>query len=811
MGFWSRVTGGFKAKTDTPTSGSIFNPTDTDPAFKESEPGLVTSGTQGGLAPPTTTTSSSGGITRTGGTSGGGGSGTGASTSTSVEEGQVLETVEVTETPDTQTVQPSRLEPYETYVGDYIGDKPSFGERVSGSVAGFLGRKRYDEPTLFSDINVDISDRPATKLPYQTRGTITTGVPDLTIGEFAMGEKIATRGYDPVPFVVEDIGKGLKVEAEKGLQKDFDVIQSKIDSGKLTLEEGEDLLAQRTGAAEEKLNIKFEKDVSTALASRALGGSVRTELDIGTELGLVTKTGAIVGGMAVAPVATGTALAASGGFDFIKGSGLAVGGTGTKTRVMGGIQAGLGLTSVAIGTRGAFGAIEKQVDLITIKNIQKQQEKLLGYERIRTSEGSVYEIGTLKETPLGKITTKQRIPVFKTDIPGITGTTESGIKQVLQVGTPRASVTGGKGIATLDYFSVRTGGMVTNQIKFGTFAQIYPSKTAPRLAGQEIKGFGGSVGTGGIVFDTKIQPIKFAGVGKQQGELVSLGTGRVSGININTPKALFKPETIGFIKRVPDVSEGKGFRFIMGTGGGKSSGLGQIYKQDMNILGGVGGLTSETTKQSGMELVKISKPLTSKTGMISGIKLGTTTKIDSKQLPGLKLESKQLKKGRSGAWLDEGLKVSGGYDLLSDTKTKDKIKTISYTGTSSVTTSKLDQGLNVGLTQGLKPKSMTKQASKTIGLTAPFISPMITSSSALKGFKTPPPFIPKLRGFGSGFGMGKVKGKQFKQYVPSFRALVFDIKGTKPKGIKLPSGKNVLTGFELRPKIKKKKKRKKKK
>ena len=87
---------------------------------------------------------------------------------------------------------------------------------------------------------------------------------------------------------------------------------------------------------------------------------------------------------------------------------------------------------------------------------------------------------------------------------------------------------------------------------------------------------------------------------------------------------------------------------------------------------------------------------------------------------------------------------------------------------------------------------------------------MFQSSTPISNFSTPSPKlpIPKIPIFpgipkpnlriGKKSGGGSLFSDRFYKYAPSMTAMVYGIKGKKTKGVKLKSGREVYTGFEVR-------------
>jgi len=365
------------------------------------------------------------------------------------------------------------MEPYKTYYGDYIEDKPTWKERIMGSWHQFEGSKRIDEPTLFSDWNVNYNDVLAPSMPYQDRGTIQTGLPtDLTYGDISQREKLASSGYDPEGIVVERIRSRLTSSYQK-----------KVDTGELTVEQ-----------AEKDLQKSFEEQTREALTRRSLALSYKTKVDIGKELGIAVKGGAIVGGLAVAPVLTGSILMGTSGVDVVKGTGIAVGGTHltSKERWLGGLRAGIGVAGIGIGARASFGSIERSIVSEQLKTLSNQP---VSYKILKYKGGKV-DIDIVRGT--------QSYQGLKTefDVFGVVKKLPSG-KYVMGSGYGKATTTGE---LSWNILSGRTGTNILSVQKFSLGAKGFSFRLGARTTGTLGKGTLIPEGSTGALYTSKMFP-----------------------------------------------------------------------------------------------------------------------------------------------------------------------------------------------------------------------------------------------------------------------------------------------------------------
>jgi hypothetical protein len=678
------------------------------------------------------------------------------------------------------------IDKYQTYYGEYIEKKPSIKERVQGSIAAFFGNKRDEQPTLFSQWNIDTSQEKIQPLPYETRGTYNPLAPTLTRGEEYQKQKILTRGYDPVEFVLQDIEKEKVSEAQKNLDKSFEIIQGKVKEGKLTISEGEELLKKSEIVVNEKLQKEYEDEAKNYLKQRGFAESKNPKIDLSKDVVVssLVKGGLIVGGLSVAPAPTTAALFSLGGIDVIKGSGLLVGGTDKQTKIRGGIQAGTGLVTMGLAGSSLFRNVEKQIVAEQFKELSKQP---IDFKVVKV-QGDKQSLDLIRGTQsYGGVTTKYNI-VGKT-------IQQEGNKFIMPKGIGESITTG-----NLDWniLSSRTRTQIFGYQQFnigskGFSFNLLGDKVSGSLGSSTLipKSSTGAYYTQGtslkninrqLLKNVKVDNVYykdyFGGISlKKDKDFYVFKGGKIKSFDIQTtqPSGIevdFGLKDSGVMKVIRlDSQKDRGFSFVSGSGT-KSS---QEYIKNLYSPQ----ISSNILKQSQTASFKsITAP--SFSGTLSPVISELTPTISKKEQINILSSPTTLKNQRQ---LQQSFLSS---------KTISPLKTRSSTQLTSLTKQRqLQSPLQSQIQRtGLKTKTLTKQTTRLINplspnLNIPYLTPNI---------KVPPGFGLPLIPFAELSERTKrtktQRRKQKTKYQPSFTASILNIKAKKvpllaPGGLQL--------------------------
>jgi len=250
------------------------------------------------------------------------------------------------------------------------------------------------------------------------------------------------------------------------------------------------------------------------------------------------------------------------------------------------------------------------------------------------------------------------------------------------------------------------------------------------------------------------------------------------GIVVQKGEFTFDVEQIALTKIIKAPSE-KGYTFIGGGGRGSSKAfLDQLYSQQFSGASLAEKATTQIIKQSSL----------TKTRGISGIVTGARLSLGLKT--GQK-ESSRIPSRIPSAILSRRL----SRPILEE-KVKTKFVPMSLTMIATIPILKQRQVVSPILKTRVRLTSLQQPRLQ------PFVYPFPTASS-ITAFKFPFPKVPIIPFFpsldiGRATGGRRLSGREFFRYAPSYAAWTWKIRGAKTKGIKLPSGKEIFTGLEIR-------------
>ena len=457
------------------------------------------------------------------------------------------------------------------------------------------------------------------ELPSETKvRTIPTGTTiedktlfqtEKTLGDLIKEQEIISGGTQPTSFAVEQAGERIIENKRKELKIEQDKLQAKVEAGTLKVEKANELLEKKR----EELNIELEKefDITQKQIIKSRAEKEKLKQISTTNLEGLIRTGVIVGGLFVAPVTTGVIIGLGGGERFIKSTGKAIGGTEViraellekfgedissqelqskvrKERIKLVGVAGLGLFEVGLGVGISTQAVLREIDAITLRDLQKAKTKFVGIEKLRTDKGSLFKIKGLKETGLARADIQETLPIFKT-------------------GEKTFSITGGKASTQVEFFSVVKDRVLKQQFEFTLFGRGELADAIPKLIKKSggiktelsLKDFQAGTGTGGIIRKQELRvfadikgirfpsgkpkvkikteilgkeeskeilTFRFGGISKVDDNFIKVISGKASkgrfNIIDNELKLLVEPKAFGIIKsfKLPDVD--KGFTII---------------------------------------------------------------------------------------------------------------------------------------------------------------------------------------------------------------------------------------------------------
>lgn len=607
------------------------------------------------------------------------------------------------------------------------------------------------------------------------------GVPDPYKGktewETIREREITARGTETIiqKGVIED----LFPVYESKIKAKADLYQSQINTGTISLATAETSLAKDIKGFETNYNIEAQELYGTRLKDDPLYGQVgrwRSDFNkasqFDTGFSNIVTTGALVAGSFVAPVATGAVIATSS-----FGSGYE--GISEKDYK----KAVIGFSVGALGVYGSSRALANQITRLQIEDVLKVKPKSAYSMRVG-SRGVFTDFYASKQyTPNAYAYTKGSVitKVGKGDTFKILGGESStqvwtrdywtGNPLVVK-GTQKILTSGGT-----FYPSLARGGFTPSKFDLTTSTKFDYSMMVTKRGGVSIKG---------SYYYGKISTDPYGGFSKNIDKKTILSfSGKTSGKIDYFQRQGFKQiakqtysvdvDTIGFTKIVKpqDLFKSSFSAFPSGgsyagsfSSGGGSTGTDLLTKSVLKFQPPV-----ITPSVSGSQIYGSTSGIINKISggssallSIPKVKVETISrsKISSVNIQAPVLSSRTIQK----MFAPPVSGVRGSYGQI----------TVPFQGVSQINIPALD-------TQ--------QKLVKLPALGSPLAPSMIAPNFPFKfrGLPFALPFLPSLDE--RGLGKKRIKVRRIVKYTPSFSALVFGIKGKKPKGVE--------TGLRVRP------------
>lgn len=574
----------------------------------------------------------------------------------------------------------------------------------------------------------------------------------------------------PREFIIEDIERGIISKETEKVSRKTRGVQERIDTGELTLEEGKKELKSFTEKRQSAAELEFEKRVSESpqLAFKSQFESQSKEFSRGVDISAPLKTGAIIGGLAVAPEIAAPVLLGLGGAEAFSIVGRPTGKEKLEVGIEAALDIGIGGASMpGFGTAKQLAPLTK-LELERKSAILKEQPFAFGEVRLEQGTKSSFRIKGGREA--------------------------GGLSQEINILGKGEKLSGGKFI-----IPEAKGTSVTTGI-LGDSSKLVPKQPVAFIEefSMGAKGFSfplgekitGSVGTSTFIDRKGVSKVLTGGISKRfQKDLIVSRTGKVTGL-VTKPserQALIQMDVrnLGLTKVVKQ----KGFRDSFEiTGGGKG------LKTNMDQI---------TKSVSGTDVIK--SGVSQKLG--TGIDKQTLKQFSSpkslgigKVRTGLELKSKPVIVRQK---LIERQFVAPMLKQSQVTVTSPRQKGSGYVRAlqSQLTPQALDTGVSQLQTPRLRPIQKQLQMPKLSSAAATFQSPGFDL-----GFKPNlnfgfAPVIPMIPGglYQERIGRGKPGKKEFFR-TPSFAAVQLGIESSTPSKLE-------FTGLVERPVIKKKRRK----
>ncbi len=450
-----------------------------------------------------------------------------------------------------------------------------------------------------------------------TGTTIGLGLPEQspkTIVELKREEFIAGGLTVPATFEQEMIGRSISSRAETELRGEFDILQSGVSTGALTIGQAEKQLELKQESLQAGVEKEFQTQQEKIFQKRGRAESLIGLRDIEAPSGFEqVKSAVIIGAFLAGPATGGLSTAA------IAGVGLAEFFSAVKeeTALQKGLTAGGGALIAFGGAGSTFTSAARAVDIATLESLVGKKGVVLGEEVIKGPKGSLFKLTGVKKISEATLTVEQRLPIFKT-------------------GPDKFSITGGTGKAELEFFSLEQKGLVTLKEVVGVQAKVRISQDIPKLISkgltQELPKAQGGFGTGVIIRGGKLETFNFGGISAptERAGVREIITGNLAKLRTTTKlvkgnildiktqdfsiisegigeggirTGLFRTTGRGFIKSFTGPSEGVSFvtpAKIIKTPLSKTF---QV-QQTQQLEGALGGLTIKSLESSTKALIK---------------------------------------------------------------------------------------------------------------------------------------------------------------------------------------------------------------
>jgi len=465
-----------------------------------------------------------------------------------------------------------------------------------------------------------------------------------------------------------------------------------------------------------------------------------------TRTGVIAPTVAETGGLIAASATVAGATVVSG---YLMGRGMK---ETVTAPTMGGKA--LGLATMGVGLYGVgmvTGTIAKQVDIATLESLEAQKLRISGQELIKGEKGTLYLIKGGKSVGTAELKTTMKMPVFKT-------------------GKDVYSITGGKGVSRIKYFSFAKEKWITAKETFEFFGKGYVSPSAKVSAEgiiKPLKGWEATWGKGGIIRGEEITGFGFGGVTKDVGKYYAIAGGKIKAGRYypltGARKGVLDISQYGFIKKLPE----KGTMRIW-TGTGKKSS--EQYFRQLYSTGAIPSITEQTTKQ----FISGVTPTVSKGGAFIG--LGAITKqtitTPTKIKTFLKVPPITLEKGK-----EKRLIITTPSLKL---ETKPLIRTVSFPRLIETTITKPTTKVLTAPT--LTTKQLQKPLQKTRLTTMFPPSPLIKTTIPPLKYPSIPllfPLLPSLRLGGRRKKKKGVRPTRPTKYISTIAAMAFKFEAPK--------------------------------
>lgn len=239
-------------------------------------------------------------------------------------------------------------------------------------------------------------------------------------------------------------------------------IQEKINTGQLSLEEGQKQFEKQFNEAVKKIDTGkysssdiFRSKVESAQQTSKTGEILGQSAGIGI-LSLTPTGQAIIGSSFVKQGTPKITKGLSGSDLTFKERGVLVG--------TGAFESGLGIAGGGFAVKGA----ERAADRLLVKELTEKQGASIGKRVYASDNLDVFKTTSFKN--FGKeasIKTELVTPIYKSTKPSVVSLTESGQPMVLEKGEDIFSITGGKGVTKTKIFSVEKGAFIETKSNFG--------------------------------------------------------------------------------------------------------------------------------------------------------------------------------------------------------------------------------------------------------------------------------------------------------------------------------------------------------
>ncbi len=582
-----------------------------------------------------------------------------------------------------------------------------------------------------------------------------------------------------------ETGTGKQVQTE--LTPNYEAIinkrsktyQNLVNSGDLTLEKAQSSLDLDVKGLQTRYNIDAQNLYSTKLKKNKVYSQVGnwtkdfgSAVEFKKDFSGVATTGGLIAGSFVAPVLIGGVIATSG---------FGMGYEGISEKNTGKVIAGFGMG--ALGVYGSSRALANQITKYQVEDVLATKPKIVSSKRLQGGDIS-----------LDFYKTTQRTSNAYSYSEGWIGSKVTG-KQI--------NILGGKSntiVYTKDYWTgqpLLTGGSQNIMPSSGSFYPNLATKgftpsrfslsTSPSYDYSLLSLKRGGVKTNYNIYSGSVKTVKYGGVSKQTGNNIISYSGKMrdnyADIFIDTNKRTvnivdkglkFNVDNVGITKVFDPSKAGGSFSFSPSS----SSGL------KANLLSKGTGLVSSFKAPSIKTFAKpsivagSSTTLKSVVGSVGGLKFAGATSVTTVPRSSVRTNVKPVFfSSQTLSQVPKTIPSSGSVispAVIYNTNTSQNV------ALSPIQIPKIAQ----------QPRIITKLVSPPLaGLTGGTVTPNL--SYAFKLPRVILPILPPIRMDAGKLGKRRIPIRKIVKYTPSYSALVYNIRGNKPKGIE--------TGLRLRP------------